>query len=132
MQAVAGKAVSKLQAIQEAVKAVGGTAATELLGLPCAPPLTWNILRALLLVLGKPSQQVDSWLKCRYCLAALRFDKSCLLLRLKISSAQKQHGICPCWFRVAAASDAFLCVFGSGLHPVALQKLKCTWLMYDT
>lgn len=69
MQAAAAKAVGKLEAIQEVVKAQGSAAAGEMLALPCAPPLTWNILRALLLVLGKPSQAVDTWLKCRYCTA---------------------------------------------------------------
>lgn len=70
MQAAAAKAVSKLQPIQEALKSVAATAATELLALPCAPPLTWNVLRALLLVFGKPSQDVASWLKCRCCSSA--------------------------------------------------------------
>ena len=67
VQAVAAKAVSKLEAIQQAVKAAASTAAAELLALPCAPLITRNMLRALLLVHGHPTQAVDTWLKCRYC-----------------------------------------------------------------
>ena len=65
-QAAASKASSKLAPIQEVVKSVAGSAAGELLALPCAPPLTWNVLRAMLLVMGKPPQDIDTWLKCRY------------------------------------------------------------------
>ena len=65
-QAAASKAGSKLAPIQEVVKSVAAGAAGELLALPCAPPLTWNVLRAMLLVMGKPPQDIDTWLKCRY------------------------------------------------------------------
>lgn len=85
MQAAAGKAVSKLEAIQEAVKAVGPAAAEELLALPCAPALTWSVVRALLLVLGQPPAAVDTWLKCRSCSGCppcLPFIRSVLLAGL--------------------------------------------------
>lgn len=60
------KATSKLGPIQEAVKGVAASGAAELLGLACAPPLTWNVLKAMLLVMGKTADQMDTWLQCRY------------------------------------------------------------------
>lgn len=65
MQAAASKATSKLAPIQEAVKSVAASGAAELRGLPCGPPLTWNVLKAMLLVMGKNADQMDTWLKCR-------------------------------------------------------------------
>ena len=66
MQAAVSKARSKLGPIQEAVKAVAAGGAAELVGLACAPPLTWNVLKAMLLVMGKTVDQMDTWLQCRY------------------------------------------------------------------
>ena len=66
LQAAASKASSKLVPIQEAVKSVAEAAAKELLGMPCAPPLTWGVLRAILLTMGKQPQDLDTWLKCRW------------------------------------------------------------------
>ena len=65
MQAAVSKASSKLGPIREAVKSVASSATAELLALPCAPPLTWNVLKAVLLVMGRSGSQVDTWLKCR-------------------------------------------------------------------
>lgn len=65
MQATASKATSKLAPIQDAVKSVAASGAAELRGLPCAPPLTWNVLKAMLLVMGKTADQMDTWPKCR-------------------------------------------------------------------
>ena len=65
MQAAVSKATSKLGPIQEVVKSVAAGAAAELLSLACAPPLTWNVLKAMLLVMGKTADQMDTWLKCR-------------------------------------------------------------------
>ena len=59
------KATAKLSSIQEVVKSVAAGGADELLSLACAPPLTWNVLKALLLVMGKTADQMDTWLKCR-------------------------------------------------------------------
>ncbi len=64
-QAALSKANSKLAAIQEVVKSAAGSGVSELLALPCAPPLTWNVLKAMLLVMGKPPHDIDTWLKCR-------------------------------------------------------------------
>ena len=60
------KATSKLGPIQEVIKSVAATGADELRGLACAPPLTWNVVKAMLLVLGKTADQMDTWLKCRF------------------------------------------------------------------
>lgn len=60
------KGRSKLGPIREAVKAVAAGGAAELVGLPCAPPLTWNVLKAMLLVMGRTADQMDTWLQCRY------------------------------------------------------------------
>lgn len=65
MQGAASKATSKLAPIQEVVKSVAASATAELRSLPCAPSLTWNVLKALLLVMGKTADQMDTWLKCR-------------------------------------------------------------------
>ena len=65
MQAAASKATSKLAPIQAAVKSVAASGAAELGALPCAPPLTWNVLKAMLLVMGKTADHMDTWLKCR-------------------------------------------------------------------
>jgi hypothetical protein len=64
-QAALSKANSKLAAIQEVVKSAAGSGVSELLALPCAPPLTWNVLKAVLLVMGKNPHDMDTWLKCR-------------------------------------------------------------------
>ena len=64
-QAALSKANSKLAAIQEVVKSAAGSGVSELLALPCAPPLTWNVLKAMLLVIGKNPHDMDTWLKCR-------------------------------------------------------------------
>ena len=79
LQAVASKATSKLRPIQEAVKAVAGSAAAELLTLPCAPPLTWNVLKAMLLVMGKTPDHMDTWLKCRSACCATTSLTACWL-----------------------------------------------------
>ena len=65
LQAVEQKVKSKLPPIQEAVKSAASTAVSELLTRPCAPPLTWNVLKAMLLVMGKNPADMDTWLKCR-------------------------------------------------------------------
>ena len=65
MQAAEQKARSKLPPIQEAIKSAANTAVTELLTRPCAPPFTWNLLKAVLLVMGKSPADMDTWLKCR-------------------------------------------------------------------
>ncbi len=64
-QAALSKANSKLAAMQEVVKSAAGSGVSELLALPCAPPLTWNVLKAMLLVMGKNPHDMDTWLKCR-------------------------------------------------------------------
>ena len=60
-----GKATGKLGCIQQVVKSVAAGGAAELMSRACAPPLTWNVLKALLLAMGKTVHQMDTWLKCR-------------------------------------------------------------------
>ena len=76
LQAAVSKATGKLGPIQEVVKSVAAGGAGELLSLACAPPLTWNVLKALLLVMGKTADQMDTWLKCRSAAA------TCLVLHI--------------------------------------------------
>ena len=76
LQAAVSKATGKLGPIQQVVKSVAAGSAGELLSLACAPPLTWNVLKALLLVMGKTADQMDTWLKCRSAAA------TCLVLHI--------------------------------------------------
>ncbi|DBA78024.1 TPA: hypothetical protein ACH3X2_008002 [Trebouxia sp. C0005] len=74
--AAMSKANSKLAAIQEVVKSAAGSGVSELLALPCAPPLTWNVLKAMLLVMGKNPHDMDTWLKCRAVITLGLFEEA--------------------------------------------------------
>ncbi|DBB04446.1 hypothetical protein WJX77_006340 [Trebouxia sp. C0004] len=76
VEAALSKANSKLAAIQEVVKSAAGSGVSELMALPCAPPLTWNVLKAMLLVMGKNPHNMDTWLKCRAVITVALFEEA--------------------------------------------------------
>lgn len=96
-QAALSKANSKLAAIQEVVKSAAGSGVSELLALPCAPPFTWNVLKAMLLVMGKHPHDMDTWLKCRSATYPLGSTFCCQVMthafRLQAASASASSSV---------------------------------------
>ncbi len=136
LQAAANKANSKLTPIQEAVKAVASSAVSELLTLPCAPPLTWNVLKAMLLVMGKAPADMDTWRKCRSACITLIHVSSAMgvvstgIVLIHVSSAM---GVVSTGMEMSHVLQG-LAVFSpiASVHVAACDHQTLSWIVTET